>query len=315
MEKDKKNKVLVTGAAGYIGSKLIRDLPDSLVGQIDLLDNMESQRHYSFYDLPNKFSYRFYEEDILNADLEKIIEGIDIVVHLAALTDAEKSHSRAIEVNAVNFEGLKRVADACKKNGTKLIFPSTTSVYGSQDSVVDEKCLELKPQSPYAASKIAAENYLREAGKDGLKFIICRFGTVFGYSIGMRFHTVVNKFTWQAVSGRPLSVWKTALKQKRPYLYIGDFIGAVNFIIKNDIFDGETYNALTGNFTVEDIVNTIKEFAPKLKIDFVDSPIMNQLSYDVSDEKFKKTGFEVSGNLRAGAKEAFDKLSGINGLK
>ena len=127
----------------------------------------------------------------------------------------------------------------------------------------------------------------------------------------MRFHTAVNKFTWQAVHGIPLTVWKTAWQQKRPYLDLADCVKAINLILERDIFDGETYNILTNNFTVEDIVTTIKKFIPNLEISYVDSAIMNQLSYEVSDAKFKSLGFVLTGNLEKGIKETIDSLNGL----
>jgi len=211
----------------------------------------------------------------------------------------------------VNFKGLQRVADACLKTGTKLLFPSTTSVYGSQDVRVDETCAELKPQSPYAETKLSSEHYLRSLKEKGLKFVICRFGTIFGFSIGMRFDTAVNRFTWQAAHGQPLTVWKTAWKQRRPYLYLGDCIAAINFVLRNDIFDGEIYNVLTKNFTVEDVVKSIKKYYPKTKVNFVDSVMMNQLSYDVDDSKFRRLGFKPAGKLYDGIRETVAQFAGF----
>lgn len=303
-------KIIITGALGHIGSRLIRNLPKEQIEKVIILDNLATQRYASLFDLPKNLQFKFLEDDIRTADFKKLFanENIDAVIHLAALTDAANSHERAGEVMEVNLEGLKRVANACREAGVKLFFPSTTSVYGSQASVVDETCTELKPQSPYAESKLAAEQYLLEQKSNGLRFIICRFGTIFGWSIGMRFHTAVNKFIWQAVNGQPLSVWKTAWDQKRPYLDLSDCIQAVNFIIEHDVFEGEIYNVLTKNFAVKDIVETIKEFIPDLEVAYVDSPIMNQLSYDVNDAKFRKIGFAPQGSLRAGVKETIDKL-------
>src|SRR6185295_5802301 len=186
-------------------------------------------------------------------------------------------------VEATNYHGLQRVADACLQNGVAILFPSTTSVYGSQALRVDETCQELKPQSPYAKAKLNSEVYLRKLGEKGLKFIICRFGTIFGHSIGMRYDTAVNRFTWQAATGLPLTVWKTAWKQKRPYLSLHDCVAAINLLLAHKGFDGETYNVLTRNFTVEDVVSTIRAFVPDLVVNYVDSPIMNQLSYEVDD--------------------------------
>jgi UDP-glucose 4-epimerase len=311
MKKSNKKTIMVTGALGHIGSELIRSFSSKTVDTIILLDNMKTQRYPSLFNLPDTFNYTFLEEDICKVDLRTHLNGVDVLVHLAALTDAESSHGREKEVEAVNLDGLRRVADACLEKNVKIIFPSTTSVYGSQAEVVDENCRELKPQSPYAQSKIAAEDYLRSLKGEGLDFVICRFGTIFGRSVGMRFHTAVNKFVWQAVNGSPITVWKTAWEQKRPYLDLQDCVRAINLIIEKDIFDGDVYNVLTKNFTVKDIVTTIQTFVPGLSVQYVDSVIMNQLSYDVDNSKFAKKGFIVKGDLRRGISETIALLKGI----
>lgn len=313
--KSKLNKILITGALGHIGAHLIRNLNDSLTDEVVMFDNLESRRFPSLYNLPKKkFKYRFVRDDIMTANFDNYLKntGVTTVIHLAAITDAEGSHKIPEQVEAVNFKGLQRVADACLRNKVKLFFPSTTSVYGSQSLRVDEACAELKPQSPYANAKLNSETYLQSLKKKGLKFIICRFGTIFGHSIGMRYDTAVNRFTWQAVTGLPLTVWKTAWKQKRPYLHLGDCVRAINLVLAKDQFDGEIYNVLTENFTVEDVVNTIKKFVPTLAVNYVDSPIMNQLSYEVDDSKFRKQfGFKPTGNLKRGVAEKISSLKGI----
>src|SRR5205814_8908477 len=125
----------------------------------------------------------------------------------------------------------------------------------------------------------------------GLKGGIYRFGTIFGISQGMRFHTAVNKFCWQAAIGQPITVWSTAYDQKRPYLDLGDACRAIEHIIRADLFDGRTYNVLTGNYTVREIVQQIRTFVPDITVQFVDNQIMNQLSYEVDDTRFRQTGF------------------------
>lgn len=294
-----KNKILITGGLGHIGSRLIRELSGDKV----ILDSLITQRYCSLFDITGDF--KFILGDIIKIDFEAILGDIFAVIHLAAATDAAESHNNREKYILNNYIGTKRLADACLKTGTRLFFPSTTSVYGSQQEKIDEECKELKPQCPYAESKLMAENYLRSL--PGLKFVICRFGTIYGWSVGMRFHTAVNLFTWQAINNIPLTVWKTALNQKRPYLYLGDAIKAVNHILYNDLFDQQTYNVLTGNHTVGDIVNTLKQMRD-VSITLVDSPIMNQLSYEVDDAKFKKTGFEPVGNLHAGVQETINHL-------
>jgi nucleoside-diphosphate-sugar epimerase len=173
-------------------------------------------------------------------------------------------------------------------------------VYGTASTVVDENCTEdeLKPQSPYAQSKLKGEKRLSELGaSSGLRFIACRFGTIYGTSIGMRFHTAVNKFVWQACMGQPITVWRTALHQKRPYLELGDAVRALKHILAQDLFDGRVYNVLTDNLTVSQIVEAIRKFVPDLSMELVDARIMNQLSYEVARERFDATGFRYQGQL------------------
>lgn len=306
-------KIIVTGALGHIGSALIRALPDAFGCEIIMIDNLLTQRYCSLFNLPKNGHYTFIEADIMNADLTQMFEGADAVIHLAAITNAARSFDKAQEVEEVNFVGTQKVVDACMRVGAKFIFLSTTSVYGTQNDVVDEACSkeELQPQSPYAESKFKSEEYLKTL-KEKLDYIILRFGTIAGYSVGMRFHTAVNKFCWQAVMNEPVTVWKTAYHQKRPYLDLVDAINALVYILKNDLFDGEVYNILTQNCTVSEIVEMIKEEVQTIRVNFVETKIMNQLSYNVANEKFKKLGFVYTGNLRHSIKETVNTLRSAN---
>jgi nucleoside-diphosphate-sugar epimerase len=308
-------KIVVTGALGHIGSSLIRALPEHFPeAEIVMVDNLSTQRYCSMFNLPPHGRYRFIESDILTADLDTIFADADVVVHLAAITNAEGSFKIHEKVERTNFVGTERVAKACIRTGTTLIFLSTTSVYGTQGEVVDEECSanELKPQSPYAESKLRAERLLRLLGKEqGLRFIVCRFGTIFGASVGMRFHTAVNKFIWQACAGTPLTVWTSALDQKRPYLDLEDAIRALLFIIERKLFDRQIYNVLTLNATVREVVSTIREFVPDVQVSLVDHQIMNQLSYTVACRKFGDLGFTFKGDMRQRVAESVALLKGI----
>lgn len=308
-------RIVVTGALGHIGSRLIRELPSAWPeAEIVLLDDLSIQRYASLFDLPADGRYRFVEGDILSADLASAFAGCDVVVHLAALTDAANSFDKKDLVEQVNVEGTRRVAEACLRTGAALIFPSTTSVYGTQEAVVDEECAvsELLPQSPYAESKLRAEELLALLGRtDGLRFVTCRFGTIFGVSPGMRFHTAINKFCWQAALGHPLTVWRTALHQSRPYLDLGDAVEAIKLIIGRGLYHRRIYNVLTLNTTVADIVNVLASFVPDLSVSYVDSRIMNQLSYVVADARFRQQGFVPKGSLDEGVGATVRLLRGM----
>jgi len=303
--------ICITGALGHIGSALIRNLTDHSFEKIYLVDNLSTQRYPSLFDLPKGQNYIFHELDILAEGMESIVQDSDILIHLAAVTNAEASFSNPELVDRVNKQGLEKIAKLCAKRQCALLFPSTTSVYGISEGVVDEDCSkkDLKPQSPYAESKLCAENLLKELTREErLRCVTFRLGTIFGYSIGMRFHTAVNKFIWQAAFGKEITVWKTALHQQRPYCGLQDCINAINYVIKGDLFNGELYNIVTTNLAVNDILKEIETFIPQLNIQFVDSPIMNQLSYTVSNEKSLKQGFQYRDVLKENIKRTLEKI-------
>ena len=305
-------KIVVTGALGHIGSQLIREIPITFPNaEIVMIDNLSTQRFCSLFNLPANGKYRFLEADILKDNLASAFSGADVVVHLAAITDAANSFEIKEQVERVNFNGSERVAKACIEANCALIFPSTTSVYGTQDHTVDENCsiVDLKPQSPYAESKLRAEQMLQKLKeKAGLRFIICRFGTIYGTSIGMRFHTAANKFCWQAVMGQPITVWRTALNQYRPYLDLRDAVKAIVFILEKELYDCRVYNVLTVNATVNNIIEILLNYIPDLSIQHVDTEIMNQLSYRVSNCLFRSLGFNFEGNLEKGISKTIDLL-------
>lgn len=304
--------ILVTGALGHIGSSLVRALPMVFPGgEIRMVDNLMTQRYCSLFNLPKEGNYRFIEADITQVDLAPLLEGVDVAVHLAAITDAAGSFGNAEQVEQNNFNSTCRLAAACADAGVRFITPSSTSVYTTQAAFVDEGCGEdeLNPKSPYAITKLKEERLIRQLGSEkGLQGGIFRFGTIFGVSPGMRFHTAVNKFCWQATMGLPITVWSTAYDQKRPYLDLSDAVRAIIHAIKNDLFTGEIYNVVTCNVTVREVVDAIRAHIPALEVKFVDNQIMNTLSYDVLNARLASTGFRVEGNLEKRVAETLDLL-------
>src|ERR1044071_5919245 len=164
-----RTKMVVTGALGHIGSRLIRELPHSFPdAEILLLDDLSTQRYCSLFDLPGSAKFEFIEADILKTDLVPFFTGARAVIHLAAITNAAGSFEIAEQVEMVNFKGTERVAQACVNAQAPLMFLSTTSVYGTQSNVVDEACpiADLQPQSPYAESKLKSEKLLQKLAGD-----------------------------------------------------------------------------------------------------------------------------------------------------
>ena len=299
-------KIIVTGALGHIGSKLIRDLPLYFKElEVVMIDNLATQRYTSLFNLPSH-NYKFFLKDIMKDDLEPIFKGADVVVHLAALTEASTSLDQPEEYERVNYLGTKNILDLCKKNSVKMIHFSSTSIYGTKKKVVDENCDEedINPQSPYAATKLREELLVQSYhDENNVKTKTLRLGSICGTSPGMRFHAAISKFCFQASMGQSLTVWETALNQKRPFLNLNDATKAIAFVIKNDLFDGGVFNLVTSNFSVKDIINIIEKYIPNVKIELVKSKIMNSLSYDVSSKKIKDKGFSFSKTIDEGIKD------------
>lgn len=309
-------KIIVTGALGHIGSKLFGILGHHFPDQeIILIDNMMTQRYSSLFNMPAIGKYHFIEKSLLDLQLSDYLDSGDCVVHLSAITDAESSVNNRDMVEKNNYESTCNVALACAEKEAAMILLSSTSVYGTQTHIVTENCGSdvLKPQSPYAETKLREEKFFNNLVENGkLSGLIFRFGTIFGISRGMRFHTAVNKFCWQASLKKPLTVWETAYNQKRPYLHLDDACAAITFAIEKSIFSGKTYNILTGNYTVKDIVDQLRFYIPELTIEFVQSSIMNQLSYEVSNDLYIKEGFYYNGSLQRGIEDTVNLLKNIN---
>jgi nucleoside-diphosphate-sugar epimerase len=157
----------------------------------------------------------------------------------------------------------------------------------------------------------AERHLLDEAHRRGLNFLIYRFGTICGVSPGMRFHTAVNRFCWQAAVGQPLTVWSTALHQRRPYLDLHDAVNAILFALSRDELGNSVQNVVTDNLTVFDITEAIRKTVPELQIQLVDSKIMNEFSFDVGSRRIQDLGYSYEGSVTGAIEETLKLLSGV----
>jgi UDP-glucose 4-epimerase len=295
--------ILVTGGAGHLGSAMYPFMLE-WGHSVTVLDSMVTGRYPSLF---MQKPFKMIQADILDVDWDRATEGIDCIVHLAAITDAPSTVERRSETFAVNLGGTMKAVDAAQKRNIPIIFPSTTSVFGVSDGEVDETCQSLFPQSPYAESKLKSERYALQYDKS----TVLRCGTVYGPSIGMRFHTFCNQALWNAATGQPIKVWRTAMDQVRPYLYLVDFISAVSHVINDDLYG--LYCTVTENATPKTIIDIIKKYRPEVRVEMTDSVLMNLLSYSVSSKKLRDTGWIPAGTLEAGIEQTFKVLGGIHG--
>ena len=293
-------RVIITGACGHIGSYIAENVHKiKKVKNTILVDNLESNRYCSIFNLKKKSNFKFHIKDLNDIKALNEFKNVDYLIHCASMTNAEKSFGNEKEMYKNNINCLKTTIKYCKKNNVKLIHLSSTSVYGKQAKIVDENCEKkyLKPQSPYAKIKLIEEDMLKKESKN-LKYVTFRLGTIAGVSKGIRFHTAVNKFCFNAALKQKIEVYKTALHQYRPYLSVRDAFKVFKFCIEKNFFKNDIFNAVSGNFTVNQILSKIKKRNKLIKVKLVNSQIMNQLSYHVDDKKIRNHGLKLNANLQ-----------------
>ena len=306
-------KILVTGACGHIGSYFLENVHKiKKIKKTILVDNLESNRFTSLFNNLKKNNLNFYKRDLNDRKSLNDIKNIDVVIHLASMTNAAKSFGKEKEMFSNNLNCLDTVIDFCLKNKSKLIHLSSTSVYGKQTTIVDENCEErfLLPQSPYAKIKLIEEKKLLKL-KNKISYNTFRFGTIAGVSKGIRFHTAVNSFCINAALNEKINVYKNAMDQYRPYLSVRDAFKVFKFCIEKNFFNNDIFNALSGNFTVRQILNKIKKYKKKINIKYVDTPLLNQLSYHVDQSKIQKYGLKLNADITLDIKNTINLFKNI----
>jgi nucleoside-diphosphate-sugar epimerase len=296
-------KILITGGLGHIGSYLINNLPAAY--DVTAVDNMLTNKYNSLFELTRNIN--FINCDFIDIPID-ILESTDIILHLAAITDAANPNNHD-EIETINVGLTKLFIDKCAKHSNaKFIFPSSTSVYGvSSKYVTEDDDKFINPQSRYAESKIKIENYLK---KSDVNYTILRLGTIFGVSWGMRFHTAVNKFCYQAALGLPLTVWKQNYDQYRPYLGLSDCRDGILQTINNKS-ERQVFNLITNNYKLDHIVELINS-VKKVNLNMVDTPLLNQHSYKVDTSKIKRLGYHPRSNIYSEIKKTIALFDSVN---
>ena len=297
--------IIVTGGLGHIGSFIIKNLPKGY--SLTVVDNMATNKYNSLMNL-NK-NIRFIQSDFLDIS-EDLLKWADVIIHLAAITDAANPNNHD-EIEIVNVGLTKLFIDKCiKHSNAKFIFPSSTSVYGvSSEYVTEDDDKFINPQSPYAESKIKIENYLK---KSDINYTILRLGTIFGVSWGMRFHTAVNKFCYQAATGVPLTIWEQNYNQYRPYLGLVDLLKAIMLTFTSDT-DKQIFNVITDNYKLSHIVDMIKN-NKDVQLNMINTPLLNQYSYEVNIDKILKLGYYPNSNIHEEITNTIKLFDGVAGV-
>ena len=300
-------KILVTGGAGYIGSKLVTKLLNIgyEVTVVDVLKFSSKSLNHLFSDR----NFHFIKGDVRNKKLMKnLVEKNEFIIPLAALVGAPLCKKYKKEAISVNLNSIKFLMKLVAKRKKKVIYLTTNSGYGvgEKNKYCDENS-PLKPISLYGRTKVQAEKIVMSYNNS----IGFRLATVFGYSYRMRTDLLVNNFVFKSLNEKKLTLYEPHFR--RNYIHVDDVVAGIVYSIKNFIhLRTNVYNLglSSANLTKYMLAKKIKDKIKHLKIKIVQNKKdPDQRDYYVSNRKIEKRGFKAKVSIEKGISELIQVFS------
>lgn len=303
-------RILVTGGAGFIGSNFIRYVfskhPDYYIVNLDVITYAANPANLK--DIENDQRYTFIKGDICDRKLvEKVAKGIDVIINFAAESHVDRSIAEPEPFLTTNVLGTQVLLEAARKfDHERFIQISTDEVYGSIEKGSFKEGDSLKPSSPYAASKAAADMLAYSYFvTHGLPVIITRSTNNFGpYQHPEK---LIPKLIINAISGKPLPIYGDG-KNVRDWLYVADNCEAIGLVLKKGK-TGEIYNVCARNEKMNlEITNFIlRELGkPKSLIKFAKDRPGHDLRYSLDTRKIRKLGWKPGHNFKERLEETIN---------
>jgi len=264
-------KYAVTGGAGFIGSHLVKKLVER-GNEVIVIDNLNTGKKQNIEKISKKID--FFEVDIRDfSELEDILKNIDGVFHEAALASVQDSFRIPDEFFDVNVNGTENIFKIAKKLGIKVVYASSSSVYGNPISIPIKENDDKNPCNPYAKTKLEDDKLAEKYTKNGLKVIGLRYFNVFVPRQSKEYAGVIKLFLERIQQGLPPLVNGDGL-QIRDFVYVDDAVNANILSMESDI-DFEFFNIGTGTtISILDLANMIIKFSG-LKIKPIHRPALS----------------------------------------
>lgn len=243
------SKVLVTGGAGFIGSHLV----DRLLGEgfeVWVLDDFSAGRMENVSHHEGVKEFHLVKGDVRDSGLvDKVVEGVDVVFHEAALVDVSLSVKNPLLFDEVNVDGtLNLLKASLDSNVKRFIFASSAAVYGNLKPVKKKENMILKPISPYGVSKLAAESYVQVFNEVyGLETVCLRYFNVYGprQVFASSYSGVITAFISQLLKEKPPVIHGDG-NQTRDFVYVDDVVSANLLALEGENAVGEVFNIASG---------------------------------------------------------------------
>ncbi len=253
-------KALVTGGAGFIGSHLV----DALVGkgvEVVILDDLSTGKRENIAH--HTSGVTFIEGDVSDASrVAQAAEGVDVIFHLAAIASVQKSIEEPLMVHRVNTQGTLAVFDAAKKLGVKkVVYASSSAVYGDVPGLPKDETMPCCPKTPYGLQKMIGEGYAKLYGElHQLSSVGLRFFNVFGprQDASSPYSGVISIFKERLENGKPITIYGDG-ETTRDFVYVADVVESL--ISAAEANDGvHVYNIGTGEeISLQKLVATLEK--------------------------------------------------------
>jgi nucleoside-diphosphate-sugar epimerase len=280
-----KSKYLVTGGGGFIGSHLV----ESLVSQgqdVRVLDNFltgKKENLAAFMD-----DIELIEGDVRDFDTcKRSLEGVDFVFHQAALPSVPRSVENPVLTNAINVGGTLNILVASKEaNVKKVVFASSSSVYGDDPNLPKKEGTEGSPLSPYAVTKLVGEKYMRIFSEIyGLKTVSLRYFNIFGPRQDplSQYAAVIPNFITLMERGESPRIYGDG-EQSRDFTYVANVVRANTLAVEAEEISGEVLNIACGDrITVNTLFEKIRDFFQKDIDPYHDDPRPGDIRHSFAD--------------------------------
>ena len=254
-----KNKnILITGGAGFIGSHIANELIED--NEVTIIDNL-STGNIKNLKYPEHDNLNFIKEDICKADLDELTQGIDYIFHLAAMASVPLSVENPIKCNEINLNAtVKLLESAVKQDVKKIVFSSSSAVYGENKNMPLKETEPPMPTSPYAASKASCELYLKSFYESyGLNYTALRYFNVFGpkQDKNSQYAAVIPNFISALLEGHRAEIYGDG-EQTRDFVYVRDVVRANIYACKSD-YNGIVNVASGEKLTINQLYDIIKD--------------------------------------------------------